>query len=129
MNNRPTCLPLDSWRNRMNQIKLDENKFYTLAETVELVQTTLDAVKEKSDKSELKYSTTDVYWVIHDMLRYINRNVQGEFSLRRKEKGTYRITYTTQESGQQKAKNKLKSDVQQTADYLENLTGRRPPWG
>ena len=63
------------------------------------------------------------------MLRYINRNVQGEFSLRRKEKGTYRVAYTTEESGQQKAKNNLKSEVQQTADYLENLTGRRPPWG
>ena len=113
----------------MNQIKLDENKMYTLAEVVELVQTTLDAVKDKSDKSELQYSTTDVYWVIHDMLRYINRNVQGEFSLRRKEKGTYRVAYTTEESGRQKAKNNLNSEVQQTADYLENLTGRRPPWG
>lgn len=113
----------------MNQIKLDESKSYTLAEVVELVQTTLDAVKDKSDKSELRYSTTDVYWVIYDMLRYINRNVQGEFSLRRKEKGTYRIAYTTEESGKQKAKSKLKSEVQQTADYLENLTGRRPPWG
>jgi len=46
----------------MNQIKLDENKMYTLAEVVELGQTTLDTVKDKSNKSEWKYQTTKVYW-------------------------------------------------------------------
>lgn len=113
----------------MNQIKLEENKDYTLAEVVELVQKTLDGVKDKSDKSELQYSTTDVYWLLHDMLLYVNRNVLGEFSLRQKEKNSYRVAYTSEEYGQQKAGKQLKSQVQQTAEYLENLTGRRPPWG
>lgn len=113
----------------MERINLDKNKSYTLAEVVELVQKTLDAVKEESEHCDLQYTPTDVYWLLHDMLRYVNYNVPGEFALRRLEKGTYRVQYRTEEVQRQKASRKLKDDVHRTAAYLEKLTGRRPSWG
>lgn len=113
----------------MNHIKLDKDKSYTLAEVVELVQKTLDGVKEKSEHCDFQYTPTDVYWLLHDMLRYVNQNVNGEFALRRLEKGTYRVQYRTEEAQKQRAAKKLEAEVQQTAAYLEKLTGRRPPWG
>ena len=113
----------------MNHIKLDKDKSYTLAEVVELVQKTLDGVKEKSKHCDFQYTPTDVYWLLHDMLRYVNQNVNGEFALRRLEKGTYRVQYRTEEAQKQRASRKLEAEVRQTAAYLEKLTGRRPPWG
>ena len=113
----------------MDQINLEEDRSYTLAEVVEFVQKTLDGVKEQSDHCHFQYTPTDVYWLLHDMLAYVNRNVVGEFALRRLEKGTYRVQYRTEEAAKQKASKKLKDGVRQTAEYLEKLTGRRPPWG
>lgn len=113
----------------MERINLDKDKSYTLAEVVEFVQKTLDAVKEKSDHCDFQYTPTDVYWLLHDMLTYVNKNVTGEFALRRLDKGTYRVQYRTEEVQKQRASRKLEDEVRQTAEYLEKLTGRRPPWG
>ena len=113
----------------MKQIELDENKTYTLAEVVELVQKTLDSVKDNSKYCPLQFSPSDVYWVLRDMLSYLNRNVPGEFALRTLSKGSYRVQFRTEEVQQQKASRQLKKDVMKTADYLEKLTGRRPTWG
>ena len=110
-----------------NQIKLDENKTYTFAEVIELAQTTLEAVKINSNYCPLTFSPSDVYWLLRSMINYINRNAPGEFVLRRMKKGTYRVQYRTEELQRQKATRKLKEDLKKTADYLEDLTGRRPP--
>ena len=111
----------------MNLISLDENRSYTLAEVVTLVQKTLDSVQQTSEQCPLRYTTTDVYWLLHDMLRYVNRNVPGEFALRRLKRGTYRVEYKTEKTGRQKAKRKLQADVERTSAYLKELTGRKPP--
>lgn len=113
----------------MDEIKLEENKTYTLAEIVEIVQNTLESVKENSEYCDLQFSPTDVYWLLHNMLSYVNRNVPGEYKLRRNTKGSYRVQYRTEEIEKLKASKKLKEDVKKTADYLEDLTGSRPPWG
>lgn len=113
----------------MNRINLDKDRSYTLAEVIEYVQQTLDAVKEKSEHCPLRFSSTDVYWLLHDMLAYVNHNIPGEFALRRLERGNYRVRYRTEEAHKQRASKKLESEVRKTAEYLEKLTGRRPPWG
>ncbi len=113
----------------MNEIHLPENKSWTLAEVVDVVQRTLDAVGKESTQNSLRYSPEDVYWLLHDMLRYVNRNVPGEYTLRRKNNGTYRVTYSAEDTSRKQSRRKLKADVRKTADYLKELTGRRPPWG
>lgn len=113
----------------MNHIQVPEDKTYSLPEVINLVKQTLDHVSEKSTRNPLQYSSTDVYWLLHDMLGYVNRNIPGEFTLLQTQKGTYRVTYAAEDSARQKSNRKLKAEVNRTAKYLEELTGRRPAWG
>ncbi len=114
----------------MDDVHVSEEKFYTLREVVDAVKKTLDAVSEQSNKhNELRYSSTDVYWLLHDMLRYVNQNVPGEFALRQIKKGTYRVRYMDEGKAKQRSNRKLKAEINRTARYLEELTGRKPSWG
>ena len=106
-----------------------EDKTYTLSEVIDFVKQTLDRVSEKSTRDPQRYSSTDVYWLLHDMLRYVNRNIPGEFILLQTQKGTYRVTYSAEDSAKQKSDRKLKAEINRTAKYLEELTGRKPSWG
>ena len=113
----------------MDDVHVSEEKFYTLREVIEAVKKTLDAVGEQSKHNELRYSSTDVYWLLHDMLQYVNRNVPGEFALRQIKKGAYRVRYMAEDTAKQRSTRKLNAEVNRTARYLEELTGRKPSWG
>jgi hypothetical protein len=113
----------------MKDIHVSEDKSYTLNEVIDAVKQTLDAVSEQSVQNKLRYSSTDLYWLLHDMLRYVNRNVPGEFVLYQTKKGVYRVRYAAEDSARRSSSRKLKSEVNRTASYLEELTGRRPSWG
>ena len=112
-----------------NDIQVPEDKTYTLSEVIDAVKLTLDGVSEHSEHNHLRYSSKDVYWLLHDMLRYVNRNVPGEFSLEQTRKNVYRVKYTLEDAAKRKSSEKLKAEVDRTAEYLEELTGRRPSWG
>ena len=114
----------------MSDVNVQEDKFYTLAEVVDAVKKTLDVVGELSEQhNELRYSSTDVYWLLYDMLQYVNRNVPGEFGLRQTQKGHYRVRYMAEDTAKQKSSSRLKADVDRTAQYLKKLRGACPPWG
>lgn len=112
-----------------NDICIPEDKSYTLSEVIDLVQQTLDKIGKKSEHEELQYSSTEVYWLLYDMLRYINQNVSGVFVLGQIQKDTYRVKYMAEDFSKQRSSRKLKKEVNQTARYLEELTGRKPSWG
>ena len=76
----------------MKDIHVSEDKSYALSEVIDAVKQTLDAVSEQSVQNKLRYSSTDLYWLLHDMLRYVNQNVPGEFVLYQTKKGVYRVT-------------------------------------
>ncbi|MYC74544.1 hypothetical protein F4X10_02065 [Candidatus Poribacteria bacterium] len=113
----------------MKKIEITEGKVYTLSEVIDFVKQTLDRVGEKSTRDPLRYSSVDVYWLLCDMLRYVNRNISGEFILKQTEKDTYRVAYTTEDSAKQRSDKKLKAEINRTAKYLKKLTGRKPSWG
>ena len=113
----------------MKDIHVSEDKSYALSEVIDAVKQTLDAVSEQSVQNKLRYSSTDLYWLLHDMLRYVNRNVPGEFVLYQTKKGVYRVRYAAEDSARQNSGKKLKAERNRTASYLEELTGRRPSWG
>lgn len=113
----------------MNDIHVSEDKAYTLSEVIDAVKLTLDGVSKHSAHNQLRYSSTDVYWLLHDMLRYVNQNVPGEFILQQIKKDVYRVKYTAEDSAKRSSSKKLKEEVNRTAKYLEELTGRRPSWG
>jgi len=112
----------------MDQIQLDSDAPYTVPEVAEFVKTVLDFVSRESKSNPLRYSASDVYWMLHDFLRYINARIDGEFVLRRLKKGAWRLEYQTEDVATQKANARHQRELHQTADYIENFTGRRPPW-
>ena len=112
-----------------NDICIPEDKSYPLSEVIDLVQQTLDKIREKSEHDALQYSSMDVYWLLYDMLRYINQNVSGVFVLGQIQKDTYRVKYMAEDFSKQRSSRKLKKEVNRTARYLEELTGRKPSWG
>ena len=114
----------------MNRIHVEEGRSYTLDEVIEAVKKTLDLVNAKSDEhNDLQYSAIDVYWLLYDLIQYVNRNVQGEFSLIQIRKGVYRVKYTAEDKAKRRSNRRLKKEINRTASYLEELTGRRPVWG
>ncbi len=119
----------DSWVGWWNDICIDEKKSYTLSEVIDAVKQTLDGVSEHSAHNQLRYSSIDLYWLLHDMLRYVNQNVPGEYVLHQLKKDTYQVRYAAEDSVKRQSSRKLKEEVNRTANYLEELTGRRPSWG
>ena len=113
----------------MDNIHIPEDRSYTLSEVIDAVKQTLDAVSEQSAQNKLRYSSTDLYWLLHDMLRYVNQNVPGEFVLYQTKKGVYQVRYTAEDTAKQSSSRKLKAELNRTASYLEELTGRKPSWG
>ncbi|MDE0467351.1 MAG: hypothetical protein OYL97_09850 [Candidatus Poribacteria bacterium] len=113
----------------VDDIDIPEDESYTLGEVIDLVQRTLDKVKEHAQHNELQYWSKDVYFLLYDMLRYVNQNVSGVFVLRQIQKDTYRVKYMAEDFSKQRSSRKLKEEVNQTARYLEELTGRKPSWG
>ena len=112
----------------MHEIHVPEDKSYTLSEVIDAIQLTLDAVRSQSAHNELRYSSKDVYWLLHDMILYVNQNIPGEFILYQTSKGFYRIRYNAENTARRSSSRKLEAEMKRTADYLEELTGRRPPW-
>ena len=112
-----------------DDIHIPEDESYTLSEVIDLVQQTLDKVREQTQHNELQYSSRDVYFLLYDMLRYVSQNVSGVFVLRQIQKDTYQVKYMVEDFVQQRSGRKLKAEVNRTASYLEELTGRRPSWG
>ncbi len=112
-----------------DNICISEGESYTLSEVIDLVKQTLDGVSEKSAQNKFRYSSTDVYWLLHDMLRYVNQNVSGVFVLRQIQKGIYRVKCMVEDFAKQRSRRKLKAEVNRTAKYLAELTGRHPSWG
>ena len=122
--------PVDSIQiPEVDGIHIPEGESYTLSEVIDFVKQVLDKVSEQSEHSKLQYSSTDVYWLLHDMLQYANRNVPGMFVIRQIQKGIYRVKYMFRDFARQRSGRKLKAEVNRTASYLEELTGRRPSWG
>ena len=68
-----------------------EEKSYTVKEVAEIVQQITGYIGDQSHHNTLTYSASDVYWVIRDLLRYINGRMDGEFVLTAKQKGTWQI--------------------------------------
>ena len=111
------------------KIHIPEGESYTLSEVIDLVKQTLDGVSEKSGQNTFQYSSTDVYWLLHDMLGYVSRNVSGVYVLRQTEKNTYRVKHMAEDFAKQRSGRKLKAEINRTASYLAKLTGRKPSWG
>ena len=105
-----------------------EDKNYTVAEVSQIIIDTLSHVSDQSRFNNLKYSAADVYWVLNSLLGYINNRMEGEFKLQNLKKGTWQIQYTNQKKAERLTNQEQEKKKKRTANYIEQLTGKRPPW-
>jgi hypothetical protein len=105
-----------------------EDKNYTAAEVSQIIIDTLSHVSDQSRFNNLKYSAADVYWVLNSLLGYINNRMEGEFKLQNLKKGTWQIQYTNQKKAERLSNQEQEKKKKRTANYIEQLTGKRPPW-
>ncbi len=105
-----------------------EDKNYTVAEVSQIIIDTLSHVSDQSRFNNLKYSAADVYWVLNSLLGYINNRMEGEFKLQNLKKGTWKIQYTNQKKAERLSNQEQEKKKKRTANYIEQLTGKRPPW-
>ena len=124
-----SCALSSDYVTPVDDIDIPQDESYTLGEVIDLVQRTLDKVKEHAQHNELQYWSKDVYFLLYDMLGYVSQNVSGVFVLRQIQKDTYRVKYMAEDFSKQRSSRRLKKEVNQTARYLEELTGRKPSWG
>lgn len=105
-----------------------EDKNYTVAEVSQIIIDTLSHVSDQSRFNNLQYSAADVYWVLNSLLGYINNRMEGEFKLQNLKKGTWQIQYTNQKKAERLSNQEQEKKKKRTANYIEQLTGKRPPW-
>ena len=99
-------------------IKIEE-KSYTAAEIGEVAGQVVEYISQQSNRSSLTYSSSDVYWVIRDLLKYANGRMLGEFVLTAKKKGEWQIRYRDQKSGIARAKRQRQAEIDNTEEYLK----------
>ena len=99
-------------------IKIEE-KSYTAAEIGEVAGQVVEYISQQSNRSSLTYSSSDVYWVIRDLLKYANGRMQGEFVLTAKKKGEWQIHYRDQKIGVERAKRQRQIEIEKTEEYLK----------
>ena len=105
-----------------------EDKTYTVAEVSQIIIDILSYTSDQSEFNNLKYSAADVYWVLNDLLRYINNRMEGEFRLQNLKKGTWQVRYENQKKAERLSTQQQEKRKRETANYIEKLTGKRPPW-
>ena len=105
-----------------------EDKTYTVAEVSQIIIDILSYTSDQSEFNSLKYSAADVYWVLNDLLRYINNRMEGEFRLQNLKKGTWQVRYENQKKAERLSTQQQEKKKRKTANYIEKLTGKRPPW-
>lgn len=112
----------------MVTIQLDGDKSYTANEVVELAKLALDFIGSQGSDSDLQYAATDVYWILRNLLDYVNQQAGGEFTLKRLRKGSWGLEYNDKTSAKRKADDAALREIKRTKEYLEQLKTRRSTW-
>jgi len=110
------------------QITLEPDKKYTATEICEIIIEVLEDIIPYLLSNNKKFYPTDLYWNITNLLRYINRNVNGEFKLRSVKKNNWEVIYIDEKMAKRKAKEEAKEQMVKAADYIQRITGERPKW-
>lgn len=113
----------------MLTVQLDSDKTHSKHEVIEIVMQSLNFIREQSTQNNLQYASSDVYWVLRNLLDYINRRIDGEFVLKRLRKGAWGIEYTDASIAKRKADERHKKELSRTADYIQQMTNDRPSRG
>lgn len=75
------------------------------------------------------YTLKEVSAILEDLVRFANGCINGELLLRRVASGHWALEYKEDKTEIERARLLAQREVRRTADYIEELTGKRPPWG
>jgi hypothetical protein len=75
------------------------------------------------------YTLKEVTALLDDLVRFANGCIDGELVLRRVTSGHWVLEYKEDKTEIERARLLAQREVRRTADYIEELTGKRPPWG
>ena len=80
-------------------------------------------------QDDKQYTSREVYEWIATVLTYINRQIDGEFALAYVRRGNWMLRYDEEKAVKKRARQKADKEIEATADYIQQLTGKRPDWG
>ena len=80
-------------------------------------------------QDDKQYTSREVYEWVATVLNYINRHVEGEFTLGYVRKNSWLLRYDEEKAVKKRARQNADKELEATADYIQQLTGRRPDWG
>lgn len=103
-------------------IEIQEGVKYSGADVVDRLNLLLDAVAHHRADDPLRYSASDTYWIIRDLFRYVNTQLdRGEFRMVRLKKGAWRLQYDRKTAAERKADSAADAEVSRTRDYINRL--------
>ncbi len=78
---------------------------------------------------EKSYTYKEVYEIVNQIFYFVNRQIDGEFSLKHLRRGNWLVEYNNENAIIRESRRKSKEELKRTADYIQELTGHRPAWG
>ncbi len=78
---------------------------------------------------EKSYTYKEVYEIVNQIFYFVNHQINGEFSLKHLRRGNWLVEYNNENAIIRESRRKSKEELKRTADYIQELTGRRPAWG
>ena len=102
-------------------IELPEDKTYSPADIVDRVVPMLDAVAHHRRDDEKRYSASDIYWLLRNMFGRVNKDIPGEFYMKRLKKGLWRLEWRRKTPDEQKADRRHQHQIDETRKLIERL--------
>lgn len=109
-------------------ITIKPDKKYTALEVSKEILEVLASMGPRLSSNEMEFSPADLYWIITDVLRYVNKIMDGEFRLRSMKKNTWELIYVEEKAAKRKAQKKAQKDMKKAAKYIKATTGKFPKW-
>lgn len=113
----------------LNKIPIDDKADYNVSEFGHILKRAISAIQNEMPDGVFFMPGDQAYFLVKDMLEWINRQVPGEFRIRQIKSREYTITYYQEKERREKYRKRNRKNLKSTADYLEKMTGKRPSWG
>ena len=113
----------------LNKIPIDDKADYNVSEFGHILKRAISAIQNEMPDGVFFMPGDQAFFLVKDMLEWINRQVPGEFRIRQIKSREYTITYFHEKERREKYRKRNDKARIATADRLEQMTGRRPSWG
>lgn len=109
-----------------NPLTIDlSQRSYSAEEVATIAVQVADQIAQHRQDDELRYSVSDVYWIIRSLFRYVNQRIhRGEFTLKRLKANTWKLEYNEKTLDERRADKRHQRSIEETKKLIERLTIR-----